>query len=251
MSLVKKLLSSAKMRACAGYLISGYVRVTAAFTRFVHIRSDIPQGFWQANRAFILAFWHGQMLFMPLCWNSRQAMHMLISQHRDGDLIARSITHFGLCSIRGSAAAPHKSKDKGGAAALRAMLRALKKGQSVGITPDGPRGPRMRAGDGIVTVARLSAAPILPVACATSRRHLLPSWDRFAIGFPFGRGAIVWGEPIYVDRRAGDTEIEAARQRVEFALNRLSDEAHALVGHPPMMPAPDRPSPREAAPHER
>ena len=97
---------------------------------------------------------------------------MLISQHRDGQLIARTVRRFGIASIAGSTS-------HGGSAALRAILRALKAGQCIGVTPDGPRGPRMRATGGAVDIARLSGVPILPAAFATSRRRVLGSWDRF------------------------------------------------------------------------
>ena len=130
-----------------------------------------------------------------------------------------------------------RSSSKGGAGALRAMLKALKAGDCVGITPDGPRGPRMRASDGIVNVARMSGAPILPATFGVSRGRVLGSWDRFLVAWPFGRGVIVWGQPIEVGRDADADALEDARARVEAGLNAVTREADRLSGRPPVEPA--------------
>lgn len=155
---------------------------------------------------------------------------MLISQHRDGELIARTIGHFGLGTVRGSSARPGK-QDKGGGGALRAMIRQLSRGEYVGITPDGPRGPNQKVSDGIVTVAQLSGAPILPVSFATTRRVHARSWDRFLIALPFSRGIFVWGTPHYVPRDADADTLEKARLSLARDLNRITAEADAYCGH--------------------
>src|ERR1700739_4204747 len=87
---------------------------------------------------------------------------------------------------------------RGGSAALRTMVKRLRGGDCVGITPDGPRGPAMTASVGIVNLARLAGVPIIPITYATSRRSVLPTWDCFHFPWPFGRGVYLWGEPIQV-----------------------------------------------------
>ena len=167
---------------------------------------------------------------MPDCWNRRHIIHMLISQHRDGQLIANTVGHFGIQWATGSSS-------RGGAAALRNMVKVLENGEWVGITPDGPRGPRMRASDGIVSVARLSGVPIIPATYSVNRGRILTSWDRFLVAWPFGRGVIVWGEPIYVARNADADAVEAARCQIEDELNRITREADQLTGRNPVEPA--------------
>src|SRR6202040_4400864 len=130
---------------------------------------EIPRQLRDSGRAFILAFWHGRLLMIPMAWRRLAPMHMLISAHPDGQIIADAVTYFGVDSIAGSTS-------RGGAAALRTMLRRLKDGDCVGVTPDGPRGPAMTASLGIVNVARLAPVPILPITYATSRRRLLATW---------------------------------------------------------------------------
>src|SRR4029079_17496217 len=119
----------------------------------------------------IVAFWHGRMLMLPMGWRRLAPMHMLISAHRDGRIIADAVTYFGVNSIAGSTR-------RAGSSALRQMLKQLAAGDCVGITPDGPRGPAMQASLGIVNVARLARVPIVPVTFATSARLVLSTWDR-------------------------------------------------------------------------
>ena len=174
---------------------------------------------------------------MPVCWPSREPFHMLISAHPDGQLVARAIAHFGIGAIAGSST-------RGGSDALRALVRTLKSGKSVGITPDGPRGPRMRAGDGAVALARLSGAPILPVSVSISRRKVLGTWDRLIVPLPFGRGAVVWGDPIHVPGDADSAALSELTKHLELTLNTISAEADRLAGHAAMSPA-DMPGPSQ------
>lgn len=227
----KRILGSDAVRRVLCWLGAQYIRFVYATGRWSVVRGDIPQALWERREPFILCFWHGRLLMMPYCWNRRAAIHMLISQHRDGLIIARTVGHFGIRTIAGSS-------KRGGAGALRAMLKALQAGECVGITPDGPRGPRMRASEGIVSVARLAGVPIVPATFAVDRRHVLGSWDRFVVAWPFARGVLAWGELITVPRDADGPAIEAARAQVEEALNALTAEADALMGAAPVEPAP-------------
>jgi lysophospholipid acyltransferase (LPLAT)-like uncharacterized protein len=184
----------------------------------------------RAGRPFIVAFWHGRLMMAPRGWRDGAPMHVMISRHRDGEWIARTVRHLGVEAIRGSAS-------KGGASALRGSLRVLERGGYVGITPDGPRGPRMRAQPGIVMLAKLAQVPIVPATYAVSRRRLARSWDRFVIARPFGRGIYLWGAPIMVAEDADDAAMEAARLAVESRLNALTAEADRAVGVTPIEPA--------------
>ncbi|MGE0258320.1 MAG: lysophospholipid acyltransferase family protein [Alphaproteobacteria bacterium] len=157
-------------------------------------------------------------------WQRLAPMHMLISAHRDGQIIAEAIAYFGVQSISGSTR-------RGGSAALRRMLKRLDAGECVGITPDGPRGPAMTVSSGIVNLARLASAPIVPIVCATSRRKVLNSWDRFHLALPFGRGVFLWGEPVEIASDLDPAGLEDARHRLEIRMNEMAREADRLVGH--------------------
>ncbi len=233
MGLFKRLGRSAPVRWLACFLAAGYIRLVHVTSRWDVVNRATPQAYWDEGKPFILAFWHGRILMMPYCWPRGKRMNMLISRHRDGGLIADTIGWFGLDTVRGSSAKPGREKDKGATAALMEMLRKLKAGEYVGITPDGPRGPRMRASDGVAAVARLAGVPVIACAYATRRRRLLSSWDRFAVALPFTRGVFVWGDAVQVPSGAKGEALEAARLSIETELNRVTREADRLAGHDP------------------
>jgi len=118
------------------------------------------------------------------------------------------------------------------------MVRKLKSGESVGITPDGPRGPRMHAGDGAIALARLTGVPILPAAASVSHRRILDTWDRLIVALPFSEGATVWGNRIHVPRDATEDDMAIHRQTLETELTRVSDQADKLAGVAPIEAAP-------------
>ncbi len=229
---LKRVLQSESVRRIFCWLASLYIRLVHHSGRWQVVGGDVPKRFWDEGKPFILGFWHGRLLMMPYCWDHGKTIYMLISQHRDGQLIARTVGHFGIRTAAGSSS-------RGGAQALRAMVKALKNGDYVGVTPDGPRGPRMRASEGITSVARLSGVPIIPAAFGSARGRVLSSWDRFLVAWPFGRGVIVWGDPIYVDRDASPELEETARRQVEDGLNAVTAEADRLTGRTPVDPAPE------------
>jgi lysophospholipid acyltransferase (LPLAT)-like uncharacterized protein len=220
----RRLWRSERLRRLLCWAIHRYIRFVFATNRWQVEGAERPRLLRAEGRGFVLAFWHGRLLMIPMAWQRLAPMHMLISAHADGRIIADAVTYFGVQSIAGSTR-------RGGSAALRAMLRHLQAGDCVGITPDGPRGPAMVASAGILDVARLARVPILPVTYATSRRWLLGSWDRFHLALPFGRGVFLWGEPIELPADLDAAGAEAARRTVETRMNDLVREADRRVGH--------------------
>ena len=227
----KRFLKSTVGQRLLARLAAGYVRVVAATTRW-RVDDATLRPLLDKDETGILAFWHGRLLMMPRCWQRRpRPFHMMISEHRDGALIARTIAHFDLDTTGADS-------KRGGLGPLREMTRHLHAGGWVGITPDGPRGPRMRAKPGAIKLAQLSGHPIVPVTLALSRRRVLGSWDRFLVAGPFGRGTILFGAPIRVPRAADAAVREACRQALEDSLNALTAEADRLCTAPPVAPAP-------------
>jgi hypothetical protein len=227
MSLLKRISRAAWTRRLAASTVAWYMRLVRHSGRWAVYGGHIPAGFWDRDEPFILATWHGRLLMMPLAWRRGVAMRMLVSRHRDGELISRTIAHFGVETVRGSSS-------RNGAGAVRAMVRALRAGISVGITPDAPRGPYMRASRGVVAIAQLSGAAIVPAVYGVARRRVLPTWDRFTVPAPFSRGVFMWGEPLRV---AKDEDPVAARLELETRLNALSAEADRACGQEPVQPA--------------
>lgn len=227
----RTILRSDAARRLLCWLGAQYIRLVHLTGRWQVIGGEAAEALWRDGKPFILCFWHGRLLMMPHCWRRDRAIHMLISQHRDGQIIARTVGHFGIRTVTGSSS-------KGGAQALRAMVRAIKAGDCVGITPDGPRGPRMRASDGAVALARLSGVPIIPATYGTAAGRVLQSWDRFLVAWPFGRGVILWGDPILVPGDADAAAMEQARATLEAGLNAITERADRMTGRDPVVPAP-------------
>ena len=163
----------------------------------------------------IFAFWHSDLLLQPyLYYRFRQTpkANVLISEHFDGQIIARIMTFFGLGTI-------HGSTTRGGAKVLIQALKSLSEGYDIGITPDGPKGPRYEVSDGIVVMAQKRHAKVIVYHCVPSRYWQLPSWDRFVIPKPFGTLHFYASEPIDLS----GLSMEEAKVRVKEALMR-----HAL-----------------------
>ncbi len=219
------------MRAAACLAGSLYIRLVRHTGRWRILGADIPESFSRAGKPFILSFWHGRLMMMPYCWRDTRLVKMLISDHRDGRIISGTVRYFDIDSVVGSSR-------RGGARATRRLIRLLRGGGIVGITPDGPSGPRMRVGGGAVALARLSGAPIIPATFAASPRRVLASWDRFVLALPFSRGVFLWGDPIDVPRGADPQIMEARRLELEQAMNALCERADALVGQRAIEPDP-------------
>lgn len=235
--MLKRLLRTETGREVASRLLAGLIRLLARTIRWQILHPEIRDRALGDGGPVIGAFWHNRIMLMTEIWPSGRPMAMLQSKHPDGRLIARTIQHLGIDDIVGSA-----GKGKGGAQAIRSMLRALKDGSSVAITPDGPRGPRMRASDGVIALARMSGAPIYPVTWNVSRRCILKSWDRFILALPFSRGVFVWGSPISVPRDADAETLERLRLDLETRLNQLCEEADRALGTEPILPADPEPA---------
>lgn len=212
-------------------LAAWYIRLVRLSGRWTVVGAEPVEEMWDRGEPFIAGCWHGRLLMMPLAWRPGVPGAVLVSHHRDGELIAGTVAHFGVEAVRGSSS-------RGGTSALFAMVKRLQEGTCIGVTPDGPRGPRMRASEGIVTVAQLSGRAVVPVSCAASRRLVLGTWDRFVIPLPFSRGVYVWGTPIRVPRGGEGGDLERARRLVEEELNRVTAQADRLVGQAPGAPEP-------------
>jgi lysophospholipid acyltransferase (LPLAT)-like uncharacterized protein len=176
----------------------------------------------------IIALWHGEHFLMPFFGWRKDKLNILVTTHRDGEILVRAGERFGLKFIRGSGDHGPEFRRKKALRAFTAMMRLLKHGESVVMTADVPKVARV-AGLGIVTLAKHSGCPIVPLAMATSRRRLLSNWDRTPISLPFGRMVMARGEPIHVPRDADDAALEALRRTVEERLNGVTAQAYSAA----------------------
>lgn len=167
----------------------------------------------RAGRASIFVGWHGRLLPLVYLYRDRNLV-MLVSGHRDGEYLARVGRGLGYDSIRGSST-------RGGVGALRRMMRALRRGRSLCIAPDGPRGPREVFKPGALQVARLSGAPVIPVLAGADRGWWIEGWDRFLIPKPFARVTVAFGQPRRIPEGATSEDVESQARELELELGRL------------------------------
>jgi len=213
------------------WLVAQAIRFVWVSGRWRVENDTVLKAHWQGGTAMVGAFWHAHLMMMPMIWQSSMPMNMLISDHRDGRLISRIIGYLGIRTVVGSS-----SRQNGATAALKMLVRVLKAGEAVAITPDGPRGPRMHVAPGVVMAAKLAGVDIVPVAISARRRKILSSWDRFMIALPFSEGIILIGDGIAVPSTLDAEGLEGKRQELETAMIALCHEAERRMGHPPTEP---------------
>ena len=225
MSVFKQIAASPAFMDAAGWLGAGYLKLVWHTSRSTLEPATIYE---TIQMPAIITMWHGQHFMMPFIKRPEYRAKVLISRHRDGELNARAAKYLGIDTIRGSGAHNGEFNRKGGATAFAEMLDALKQGYNVALTADVPKVSRV-AGLGVIKLAQYSGRPIYSAAIASSRRIELSNWDHTAVNLPFSRLGMVASEPIYVAKNADPRALEAAREKVENELNRVTARAYAIA----------------------
>ena len=163
-----------------------------------------------SNEAFIFVAWHGDLISCPINYfhnRHKGIVKTMISQSKDGEIISKIYSLFGVESIRGSSS-------KGGTKALISTIKEIKSGNDVALTPDGPRGPRFSVADGVIAIAQKSAAKIVVLNSKPTKYWQFKSWDKFILPKPFGRVDFYMSEPFDIS----EIEFEEAR---DFIKNKM------------------------------
>jgi len=183
-------------------------------------RKDYMNELRRNNQTFIILLWHENMI-LPLYVNRHAKIHVLVSQHFDGEIISRVLHAVGYRTVRGSST-------RGGFGAFLKMKKKLER-YDVGITPDGPRGPRRKVKLGAVKLASEAGNVILPVGVACSRFMRLKSWDQFFLILPFSRCEVVYGKPYRVPVKTESLKLRSHAHNLEKILNQLDDLAQECL----------------------
>ena len=172
------------------------------------------------EKGFIYALWHGKLL-LPLYSERGKGIKVLVSEHRDGELVAQILLRYGYKVIRGSTT-------RGGRKAMIELLKSSKSGGNFAFTPDGPRGPKGIVQPGVIFLARKTGFPILPITGSSKWKIELGSWDRFLIPIPFSKASVVFGSPIYLKGNLNGEESSKIRDVLQEDLNRATEIADSL-----------------------
>jgi len=190
------------------YLIGKTLRVQI-------INRDVESRLEKQGKAIIYTFWHGRMLYFPYLYRFSNKSTILTSPSEDGEIVARTAKIFGFSSIRGS------SFKKGGSALLK-MTRSIKEGKAVTVVGDGSRGPLYKVQEGIINLAYLTGAPILPVVYGVKNKIQLNTWDRFIIPLPFSKIKVMYGDPVYVDKKTEEKKSKSKLEELEKKLKEIT-----------------------------
>ena len=214
----KKILRTKLAYSVICWVGAKYIKFVSFTNSWSFINKKYVENLWKKNEAFILCFWHGRLLMMPLSWNKKKKINVLISTHSDGQLLSKTVKHFNIETITGSSS-------KGGSEAIRNIIKSLKSGISIGMTPNGPRGPRMKVNSAIIKIASLTGHKIVPLSYSVKKKFFLNSWDKFLVALPFGKGCFVWGKPIKIKKNISTNEDLKLSKRLENNLLKLTKKA--------------------------
>jgi len=206
-----------------GWLVRCLVTLIGVTLRY---RIEDPAGLLEHLPAerLIFAFWHNRIFLLPYLFRKywiprgRQRVAVLVSRSKDGQMLADVLSAFRLRCVRGSSS-------RGGREALRELTRLVEEGFDIGITPDGPRGPRYVLQPGCVDLAQLTGARIVPISYDVSWKYVFKSWDAFMLPLPFARCTVRMAAPVSVSRELSTDQVEQVRADLE---NRLRTLAEAL-----------------------
>ena len=212
-------------QTAAALAASALIQVVAWTLRLTVVGREHLEACRSRGRPVLLVFWHNRLLYT--CYYLRRtALTMMISQSRDGDLIARVARCFGIQAVRGS------TSRRGGRAVVE-LARAMRAGRTGGITPDGPRGPRYRLQPGALLAAQRAGAAVIPVSIAFSRRKVFRSWDRFRFPCPGARAVLILGEPLEVPPGARGEALDALAAELEARLRAVTARSDRWFGREP------------------
>ncbi|RZI46557.1 lysophospholipid acyltransferase family protein [Candidatus Finniella inopinata] len=196
-----------------------YIQLVYRTSRWDYKNRHIIEEYLKAGKPFMVCFWHGRLMMMPLAWQWDRPFKVLVSEHGDGTFIGKVVRYFKVGWVAGSTT-------RGGAKASLALIQLLRGGTIIGITPDGPRGPACKVSRGTAVLARWTQADLIPVTFSARNRRHLKTWDRFLLPLPFTRGVFAIGAPIPYAKEGEDSHTITA---LEEALNVLNAEADEWV----------------------
>ncbi len=198
--------------------IAGFLfRIIRITSRIYVVGGEHRRQLYEFGERCIFTVWHGSV-FAPIMNLMDEGIIVLVSEHGDGEIIARILKNLGFGLVRGSTT-------RGGSRAVAEMVKRLRTPGKIAITPDGPKGPYRKLKMGAVVLAQMTGAPIIPIASYSDNRLLLNSWDKFQVVIPFGKCVIVYGLPIRVDSELTPGELEEKRKFVEREMHKLDSLA--------------------------
>ena len=217
MHIKKKLLKNFFVQNILGFFTFLYIRAVNLTSSIQFENESIPKQFWNDDKPFILAFWHSQLMMIGFAWKKKQNVNILASSHSDGRFGAIVGKYFNLNNIQTS--------EKNKSVSLRSIFKLLNDNNYIGITPDGPRGPKEIVSEGIIKIAKTSKVPIIPIGFWSSKNFKLKSWDSFLITLPFSKCSFVWNKPLEIPYNIQENQIQHYQKLLQEKINQSVKKA--------------------------
>ena len=217
MHIKKKLLKKKFVQNILGFFTFLYIRAVNLTSSIQFENESIPKQFWNNDKPFILAFWHSQLMMIGFSWKKNKNVNILASSHSDGRFGAIVGKYFNLNNIQTS--------EKNKSVSLRYIFKLLNDNNYIGITPDGPRGPKEIVSEGIIKIAKTSKVPIIPIGFWSSKNFKLKSWDSFLITLPFSKCSFVWNKPLEIPYNIQENQIQHYQKLLQEKINQSVKKA--------------------------
>lgn len=234
--LLRKLAYSWIAQQLICHIFAGYMRLVYATSHVIFINHEVILEAAKNKKPLLISFWHNRLMMIPFITQKPKKLYRgynfmtLASRHGDGQFVGKVMEKFGLISILGSSKDGRKSSRGIDFSSMRKILDGLKKGYSLGITPDGPRGPNQKINGEIVNIARISGAGIIATSYSSSNFKTLRTWDNFKVPLPFSTLCFYFDEKtIFVTKNADENEIEKIKILAEERMNIIQEESQKIV----------------------
>ena len=215
MKIIKRIGKTSVGQKIIGFLIFLITKFVFCSIKWDCIDKKTKDLIFKNKRSYIFCCWHNRLFLGPYFLPKNLIINALQSSHSDGMMTAVIFKLIKFNIIFGSSM-------KGGAKAFIKMIKSINRGESIAITPDGPKGPKEKVKDGIIKLAQVTGAPIVPLVWSTNKSNSMTSWDNFLIPYPFSKGLYLFGRPIYINRDLSEKNFEKKKMQVENELNHLT-----------------------------
>ena len=189
MRIIKRFSKTSFGQKFIGFLFYLITRITFLSIRWEFYNENQKSNVFNVDNQYIFCCWHNRLFLGPHLLPRNRIINALQSSHSDGMITSIAFKYLGMNVILGSSM-------KGGMQAFRKMVKCIQNGESIAITPDGPKGPKETLKEGLIKLAQITGAPIVPLVWTTKKFTLIDSWDHFVIPFPFSKGIYTFGKPI-------------------------------------------------------
>ena len=198
-----------------GFIFYYITKLISRSIRWEYFEQSKKSNIYNNKHKYIFCCWHNRLFLGPHLLPRNRVINALQSSHSDGMITSLAFQYLGMNVILGSS-------KKGGMQAFRKMVKRLQLGESIAITPDGPKGPKEKVKEGVIKLAQMTDTPIIPLVWATKKFKIINSWDNFVLPYPFSKGMYSFGKPIYIEKKINISKFELERKNLENEIKRLT-----------------------------